>query len=138
MDNRLAIVVSPKHPLAGRRNLQLSDALAYPWIAPPKTTPAGSYLYRTLDIGCLERTPVQIVSSSLVLVRGLLALGDYVTILSLQQAAQELAQGQIVPLDISLPDSSRPIGLTFRKSWSPTLTQARFLDLVRSVAKSLA
>ncbi|MEJ1999600.1 MAG: LysR family transcriptional regulator, partial [Maritimibacter sp.] len=60
--------------------------------------------------------------------------GDYVTILSPRQAAVEIAQGLMVPLDIPLPDSARPIGLTTRAGWMPTPTQARFLSLVRSAA----
>ncbi len=131
----LAIVAGPGHPLIGRRGLSLADTLAYPWIAPLKTTPAGSYLHRTLGIAELDQTPVRIVSSSLVLVRGLLARGDYVTIMSLHQSALEREQGLMVPLDVALPDSARPIGLTYRVGWTPTPTQARFLDLIREAAK---
>lgn len=134
LEDALAIVVAPDHPLAKRQNLTLADTLLYPWIAPPKTTPAGSYLHRLLGISELEQTPVRIVSSSLVLLRGLLARGNYVTIISLNQAAIECAQGLMIPLDISLPDSIRPIGLTYRKGWKPTPTQARFFDLIRAAA----
>lgn len=134
LEDPLAIVVAPDHPLARRQNLTLADTLLYPWIAPPKTTPAGSYLHRLLGISELEQTPVRIVSSSLVLLRGLLARGNYVTFISLNQAAVECAQGLMIPLDISLPDSVRPIGLTYRKGWKPTPTQARFFDLIRAAA----
>lgn len=130
----LAIVVGPSHPLAGQGGLTLEDTLAYPWIAPPRTTPTGSFLYRLLDIEARGLTPVRIVSSSLVLVRALLARGDYVTILSLHQGALERELGLIVPLDIGLTESARPIGLTTRRDWSPTSTQARFLDHLRVAA----
>lgn len=135
LEDPLAIVVAPSHPLATRKNLTLADTLRYPWIAPPKATPAGSYLHRLLGISDLEQTPVRIVSSSLVLLRGLLSRGDYVTIISLHQAAVECAQGLMVPLDIPLSDNVRPIGLTYRKGWTPTPTQARFFDLIRAAAK---
>jgi len=131
-DDTLAVMVRPGHPLAGRAGLSLADTLAYPWIAPPKETPAGAYLFRTLGIGALENTPVRVVTSSMVLVRGMLARGDYLTILSPRQAAVEIAQGLMLPLDLPLPDSARPIGLTTRADWMPTPTQARFLDLVRA------
>ncbi len=133
-DDTLAIMAGPQHPLAGQKGLSLADTLDYPWIAPPKSTPAGSYLFRTLGIGQMTETPVRVVTSSMVLVRGMLKRGDYVTILSPRQAAVEIAQGLMVPLDIPLPDSARPIGLTTRAGWMPTPTQARFLDLVRSAA----
>ena len=76
------------------------------------------------------------VSSSLVLVRGLLLEGDYVTIISLNQVRHELEHGTLVALPVALPNNSRPIGLTFRTGWRPTATQARFLDHLRHRAKT--
>lgn len=136
LDDPLALVVAPTHPLAQRSNLSLEDTLSYPWIAPPKTTPAGTYLFEALNIEQREKTPVRIVSSSLVMLRGLLARGDYVTIISLHQAAIEQAQGLLVPLDIDLPGSARPIGLTYRKDWTPTPTQAHFIAFIRHAARA--
>lgn len=133
-EDRLSIVAGPNHPLAGRPQVRLDDTLAYPWIAPPKETPGGSYLFRTLGIADMPETPVRIVSSSMVLVRGLLARGDYLTILSPHQAAVEIAHGDMVQLDIPLPDSARMIGLTTRTGWVPTPTQAKFIDLIRVAA----
>ncbi len=132
--DHLSVVAGPAHPLATRLAVRVEELLDYPWIAPPKETPGGSFLYRTLGIGDLRRTPVRIVSSSMVLVRGLLARGDYLTILSPNQAAVEIARGDMVPLDIALPESARPIGLTTRTGWVPTATQARFIDLIRAAA----
>lgn len=134
LDDHLAVMAGPQHPLAGRQDLSLEDTLVYPWIAGPKDTPAGAYLYRALGIGGMDRTPVSVVSSSMVLVRGLLTRGDYLTLLSPRQAAWEVSQGRMVPLDLPLPDSARRIGLTTRAGWMPTPTQARFLDLVRAAA----
>ena len=37
-------------------------------------------------------------------------------------------------LDVELPDTGRPIGLTVRSRWQPTQTQARFINLVRHAA----
>jgi len=130
----LAIVVGASHPLAGRRDLTLDDTLGYPWIAPPATTPAGSYLQRVLDFSDRPQTPIRVVASSLVLVRGMLARGDYVTIMSRHQILLEHAQGLMVPLEVELPGSLRPIGLTFRAGWTPTPTQRKFLDLIRAAA----
>ena len=130
----LSVVAAPGHPLAGRAGISVEEALEYPWIAPPKETPGGSYLFETLGIERREQTPVRVVTSSMVLVRGLLGRGDFLTILSPHQGGVEIAQGLMVPLDVDLPDSRRPIGLTTRKGWVPTRTQARFLDLLRGAA----
>jgi len=134
-EDSLSIVVRDGHPLAGAQTVTLEDTLTFPWIAPPKPTPAGSYLSDVLRIPELENTPVRVISSSLVLLRGLLMKGDYITIISDHQAEIELRQGLFVTLPIDLPDNARTIGLTFRAGWVPTKTQARFLNFVRAAAK---
>jgi len=135
-DDSLAIITRPGHPLSAQTRVSLPDTLTYPWIAPPKSTPAGSYLSTVLNIPEMDNTPVKVVSSSLVLVRGLLLEGDYITIISLNQVRHELERGTLVALPVDLPNNSRPIGLTFRKGWHPTATQARFLDHLRHRAKA--
>jgi LysR family transcriptional regulator of gallate degradation len=134
-DDPLAIVAGPQHPLAKKRTVTIADVLRFPWVAPPKTTPAGSYLYDTLHIQDLPQTPVRVVSSSLVLVRGLLTTGDYITIISLNQIRHEYEQGVLVPLPVELADSARAIGLTYRRDWRPTRTQQQFLDFLREVSR---
>ena len=76
------------------------------------------------------------MSSSLVLLRGLLTTGPYITIISKHQISHELEAGLLVPLAMPLTDSDRPIGLTFRKDWRPTPAQKLFLDFVRDAAKT--
>ena len=134
-DDPLAVVVGPGHPLAGRRGLRLEDVMDYPWIAPPKATPSGAYLYRAIAINQRPVSPVRVVSSSLVLIRGLLSRGTYVTIMSRHQMAVDRSHGLMVALDIPLPDSARPIGITTRAGWRPTPTQARFIELVSHAAR---
>lgn len=136
-DDPLAVVAGSKHPLVGQPNLNIADLLAYPWIAPPRTAPAGAYLYETLGIATMQATPVRVVSSSLVLVRGLLKQGPYLTILSRHQVHEELANASLASLDLKLPNSSRPIGLTFRKAWQPTRRQAAFLAMLEEVAREI-
>ena len=134
-DDPLTIVAGARHPLAGRRNVSIAETLDWPWVAPPRPTPAGSYLFDTLRIHEREQTPVRVVSSSLALLRGLLTSGDYITIISAHQIRHEIEQGLLVPLDVALEASSRAIGLTFRDGWRPTPAQSLFLGLVRDAAR---
>ncbi len=137
-NDALAVVVRAGHPLCHEAEVTLEKTLSYPWIAPPKTTPAGSYLSDVLRIPEMEKTPVKVVSSSLILVRGLLLEGDYVTIISHHQARHELEQGILVTLPVSLPNNLRPIGLTFRSGWQATPTQDRFLKILRAAVAGIA
>jgi LysR family transcriptional regulator of gallate degradation len=136
-DDPLALVAGTEAPAGGARTVTIDDVLAYPWVAPPKNTPAGSYLYDTLRIQDCRNTPVRVVSSSLVLLRGLLMMGDYITIISLNQIRHEYEQGVLVPLPIELADSARAIGLTYRRDWRPTKTQQQFLSYLREVSAGM-
>ena len=132
--DRLAVVVSPGHPLTKKKTVTLQDTLNFPWIAPPRETPSGAYLSDRLRIQDMPKTPVRIVSSSMVLLRGLLSRGDYISIASKRQIEAEEQYGTLVQLPIELPESERAIGLTFRTGWTPTPVQERFLDIIRKKA----
>ncbi|WP_319826632.1 LysR family transcriptional regulator [Thalassovita sp.] len=134
-EDQLAVVASPGHPLTGATGLTLEDTLVYPWIAPPMDTPSGSYLFETMRIQDRPDTPVRIVSSSLILLRGLLARGNYISIASKRQIEVDVRLGSLAVLPIDLPDSGRMIGLTIRAGWSPTPVQKRFLDILRYEAR---
>ena len=134
----LAIVAHPSHPLASRRDLTLEDTLGYPWIAPPRETPAGQYLFESLEIHKRDVTPVRAVSSSMAVLRGLLAEGDYVSVVSRHQISVEEAHGMIAALDVPLTGQFRAIGLTYRKGWRPTETQAQFIDYLHKFSHDLS
>ncbi len=133
----LAVVAHPRHPLAQKETVSLEDTMAYPWVAPPKETPAGTYLFETLKIGSRPQTPVRVVSSSMVTLRGILAQGDYVSIVSCHQIGVEEVQGTIKPLDVPLKGHIREIGLTYRKTWRPTAMQAQFIDYLRHYSREI-
>jgi DNA-binding transcriptional LysR family regulator len=135
--DRLSILARASHPLHAKANPTLDDALEYPWIAPPKNTPTGIFLFGILKIGERSDTPVRVVSSSLMLVRELMMRDDYLTIMSETQLATGLGDGVLKPLPIALEGNERPIGLTFRRDWHPTPTQARFLDMIRAFCVKL-
>ncbi|WP_319529630.1 LysR family transcriptional regulator [uncultured Cohaesibacter sp.] len=134
--DQLSVIAGPRHPLVGRNSLSVEDIKTFPWISPPYDTPTGRQIGRLLACqqGELYPGPVRVVSSSLVMIRGLLQRGDYVTLMSPNQMRVELDLGLVVKLGLELPDTERSIGLTYRKGWHPTKTQSRFMDLVRCAA----
>ena len=124
----LAIVAHPSHPLANKRDIDIEDTLAFPWIAPPRETPAGQYLFETLRLHERKKSPVRVVSSSMATLRGTLSEGTYVSIVSRHQISVDEKLGMIAALDIPLTGQTRDIGLTYRKEWRPTETQAKFIE----------
>ncbi|MXY32519.1 MAG: LysR family transcriptional regulator [Boseongicola sp. SB0676_bin_33] len=131
----LAIVAHPNHPLAKRRNLDLEETLAFPWIAPPKETPAGQYLFEALRIHEREASPVRAVSSAMATLRGVLSEGNYISVVSRHQISVDERLGMIAVLDIPLTGHVRDIGLTFRKDWRPTETQVQFIKFLQEFSK---
>ena len=127
----LAIVAHPNHSLAGRTHLSLDETLDFPWIAPPKETPAGQYLFETLRIQDLPQTPVRVVSSSMAILRGVLAEGPYLSVVSRHQINVDAALGVIATLDVPLEGHIRDIGLTYRRGWQPTESQSKFINFLR-------
>lgn len=132
----LAVVARPGHPLTRLRAPTLEDALNYPWVAAPRETPAGQYVFETLRIAERDETPVRVVSSSLVMLRGILAEGDYVSIVSRHQIGVDERAGLIAALDIPLENTLRAIGLTTRRDWRPTETQAAYIDFLRTFSRT--
>ena len=131
----LAIVAHPSHPLVDQRMITLGDTVEFPWIAPPKETPAGQYLFDTLQIHKRAETPVRVVSSSMAVLRGVLAEGPYVSIVSHHQINLDEALGTIAVLDVPLSGHVRDIGLTYRRNWTPTETQSLFIEYLRDFSK---
>ena len=70
-------------------------------------------------------------TSSLVLLRGLLTGSDRLALLSARQARYELDQGLLALARFQAPSGTRRIGLTFRRGWRPTPTQALLLGFLR-------
>ena len=131
----LAIVAHPSHPLVDQRMITLGDTVEFPWIAPPKETPAGQYLFDTLQIHKRAETPVRVVSSSMAVLRGVLAEGPYVSIVSQHQIKLDEALGTIAVLGVPLSGHVRDIGLTYRRDWTPTETQSLFIEYLRDFSK---
>lgn len=134
-DDPLAIVARAGHPLARKRRVQAADLADFPWVLPPPGTPTRDHFQALM--GGHEPTGGLVETSSIVLVCGLLLQSDRLTLISRHQILREEEQGLLVTLPYDTRSTRRPIGLTTRKSWRPTATQSRFLELVRSAASEL-
>jgi LysR family transcriptional regulator of gallate degradation len=131
-DDPLAIVARSGHPLAGKRRLTAQDLAAYPWVVPRRGTPTRDH-FETLLQGHAPGGGL-VESSSIILICGLLAGSDRLTLISRQQILREEAQGLLTTLPYDMSRTRRPIGLTTRRDWRPTAAQSLFLGLVREAA----
>jgi len=132
LDDPLAIVARADHPLVSKPDVSYDDLLAYPWAVPGDDTPTRAVFHQMFPPEAEAKMPGGMIeTSSLVLLRGVLGGSDRLTLLSARQALYEIDQGllAVVPYPVSL--GSRRIGLTFRRGWRPTPTQAILIDHLR-------
>ena len=137
-DDPLAIVARAGHPLVALQAVSHADLLAYPWVVPGPETPTRQVFEQMFTADELARMPGGVIeTSSLVLVRGVLAGSDRLTILSARQAQYELDQGLLAVVPVSLGAGMRSIGLTTRVGWKPTAAQRVLLHALGSAKFSL-
>lgn len=136
-DDELALFVRSGHPLTQKRMITIEELADYPWITPREGSPTRNK-FEELFSKCQLPLPSSLIeASSLVLIRGLLLDSNRITILSAHQTRHEQEQGLLVQLPFELGDTRRPIGLTTRKDWHPTTTQAKLVDALRLAGREL-
>ena len=131
--DRLAVVARAGHPLAGRP-AGPSELAAYPWIVGSPDTPLRAQ-WTSLFAGQAEPA-VPIECGSVMVIRGVLIDSDFLTLLSPDQVALEMASGVLTLIDAPVPHGVRRIGVTTRSGWRPTASQAAMLDEIERAAQT--
>jgi LysR family transcriptional regulator, regulator for genes of the gallate degradation pathway len=130
-NDSLAIFVGGGHPLlAGKVTIELLQA--YPWIVPRLGTPARAQFDQKFHAAELPVPHSIIESGSTILMRQLVQDGTHLACISRAQVKGEIARSMVQPLAFTVPGPSRPIGLTMRRGWYPTLVQTKLLEIVRN------
>jgi len=136
-EDPVAIVGKVDHPLSSKTQIAIGDLRRYPWVVPPKGTPTRHF-FDDMIAGQGEDAPQSMIeSSSLILIRGLLQASDRLTIISQHQIRHEEQMGLLTKLNFDMPGTSRSIGLTIRKDWRPTNTQAHLIDLLKEAGSDI-
>jgi DNA-binding transcriptional LysR family regulator len=136
-DDPLAVVARRGHPLTLRGAVSREDLIAYPWVVPAEETPTRAVFHKLFSADDVARMPGGMFeTSSLVLLRGVLTGSDRLALLSARQAQYELDQGLLALAPFRMPFGARRIGLTFRRGWRPTPTQAILIDHLRRARDS--
>lgn len=130
----LSIIVRAQHPALSRPTPSMGELALLDWIAPAQRTPGRQNFNAFFHSQGLPPPEHVIECGSVVAIRGLLQASDRAAIISARQVHHEIQSGQLAVLSDDLPGTSRPIGLTYRKEWKPTLLQETYLTLVREVA----
>ena len=117
-DDPLAVVARRGHPLTLRETVSREDLIAYPWVVPAEETPTRAVFHRLFSADDFARMPGGMFeTSSLVLLRGVLAGSDRLALLSARQAQYELDQGLLALAPFRVPIGDAP----HRPHFSPRL-----------------
>ncbi|CAE6843328.1 HTH-type transcriptional regulator HdfR [Paraburkholderia aspalathi] len=135
--DELYVVGRSGHPLAGKTPTPV-ELTAYPWIVPMAHSPMRSIWEDFLSRGNAPFPAQQVECGSVLLARGLMCNGDWLGLMSRHQFALEHQYNVLKHIGPPLPDSDRPIGVTMRRTWRPTLLQKAFLDLAEEISKSIS
>ncbi|SFY36168.1 DNA-binding transcriptional regulator, LysR family [Paracoccus pantotrophus] len=131
-DDTLVMVARPDHPLAGQPRLNAAALAHFPMVAAAERTPARYAFDRVFaSVGGPSQSVLE--TGSMILMRELLRVSDHVGCISRLQVAAEIELGALCLLDLNLPETIRPIGLSQRRDWLPTRAQAEFLAELRAV-----
>lgn len=132
-EDSLSVFARAGHPLASKPRVTLADLAAQSWVVGPAGTPLRSH-WGDLFAGSTP-PPVPVECGSVMVIRGLLAESDLLTLLSPDQVALEVDAGMLVRIPIELPGTVRTIGIATRTGWRPTRAQAQLIELVRQASQ---
>jgi LysR family transcriptional regulator, regulator for genes of the gallate degradation pathway len=132
-EDGLAIAARAGHPLLAMEEVSRGDLAAYPWVLPRQGTPTRAIFdCFAAEAGLADAGRGLIETSSLVAIRGILMETDRLTILSPRQIVYERETGLLDIIPVELPHTERPIGVTTRQGWKPTILQREFLEALRA------
>ena len=137
-DDPLAIIVRADHPLTRRRRLTAASLRNFQWIAPRAGSPLRAHFNALLASTGFEMPSPPLECNSLAAARAFLLESDRIMLLSAHQIHYEMQAGLLVALPHPAGKVVRPIGLTLRRSWNPTNTQRRLLEILRRSARAAA
>jgi len=128
--DRLAIVGRGGHPLAGSRRPSRAELADYRWLIGLPGSPLRGHWEELFADGPMPAAPID--CGSVMVLRGMLMAGDYLTLLSPEQIGVELRTGMLALVGSPLDDHVRTIGITSRADWRPTPAQDQFIAMLRA------
>lgn len=123
LENILGFVATPDHPLAGRKNISLEEAVAQRFLVREPGSGTRLVLERLLKKAGLEVEPYMELGSSEAIKQAVLA-GLGIAVLSLHSLRLEQATGKLVVLDVE--------GFPVRRRWYAVHLKGKRLSLVAS------
>ena len=137
LQDGLSVIARFGHPLMRRKRVRWQDLLEYPWVLLYPGAPSRQLIRQLLATQGVKEPEHLVETSSFMIQRGLVMDSDSITMLSRHQIQREERAGLLVALNIDLPGTERPIGLTTRTQDALSPAALALADEVRKVAAQL-
>ena len=122
--DELVIIARSGHPLC-ERTPTVAELADYGWVMPSVGTPLRAQWSRLFTDMAEPDIPVE--CGSIMVVRGILAETDLLTLLSPDQVAVEIQSGLLARIGQPIARGVRTVGITWRRGWRPTKVQEQLL-----------
>lgn len=113
-EDKLALIVPPSHPLAGKGKVSMNAVTGLPFIAFDREAPSRKGIDKVFRDKGLELTP-SMEMDNVETIKRAVELGLGVSILPVPTVQQEVTSGTLVAKAFSEPGFTRPIGILVRK-----------------------
>jgi DNA-binding transcriptional LysR family regulator len=132
--DRLALIVSPGHPLAGAERVSISDLGAENFIAHNVASPLRRKVIETFQ---RYRTPLNmgIELPTIEAIKRFVAMGNGVALVPHLTVARELETRELVALSVAELEMKRVLRLVHRRQGTLSYAATAFLDSVRMLAR---
>lgn len=137
LEDELSLIVRQGHPLQRKARIDWPDLLDYEWILPRHGTPTRELFEAAIENHNLAPPQHVVETSSTLLLRGLLIETDHVTVLSHHQIYHDEKSGMLAVLPFELPETKRPIGITWRARSSVAPAANLLINDIKMVVKDL-
>jgi len=138
LEDRLAIVASSSHALAGRAGVTLADLVDYQWVIPDTTEPEGDVLVQAFAKAGLPELQTVVRTGSSVFMATLLRDSNYLSYLPRALISEESRYGHLRPLDAPDLWESVHVGVTYRRNAVMLPATRRFITTLKRVGSGLA
>jgi molybdate transport repressor ModE-like protein len=133
-EEALAVVVSPNHPLARRRNVRLEAIAGMAWVLQPKGSPLRELLEREFRLNNLDMPIGRVETAAIFTTANLVADSDHVAVLPLSVARLFAKHAMLAILPVALRGQMEPYGTIVRRGRPLTAGAERFLATIHDLA----
>lgn len=130
---QLFVIAGNRHPLARKKTVSWKEALSFPWVGPPASSPLQRELENELALARHPLPSIVIEASSMVLIASLLERTEMLAVMSGRPARyfQKLGGLRILPVPIQRHTFC---GVLWRKGAALSELESGFLECLRAAA----